>query len=77
MEERRNIASSATSFLLTVESTVLDTALKAPDQKIQKVQNSTLGKKKIRPDTHRSIFTNWAMDLAMRKVNKYCTSPFM
>ena len=77
MEERRNIASTATSFLQTVESTVLDTALKAPDQKIQKVQNSTLGKKKIRPDTHRSIFTNWAMDLAMRKVNKYCMSPFM
>uniref|UniRef100_A0A8D1PIE3 Adhesion G protein-coupled receptor E2 n=1 Tax=Sus scrofa TaxID=9823 RepID=A0A8D1PIE3_PIG len=42
MEERRNIASTATSFLQTVESTVLDTALKAPDQKIQKVQNSTL-----------------------------------
>uniref|UniRef100_A0A8C3W0L6 Adhesion G protein-coupled receptor E3 n=1 Tax=Catagonus wagneri TaxID=51154 RepID=A0A8C3W0L6_9CETA len=42
VEERRNIASTATDFLSSVESVVLDAALNTPDQKIQKVQNNTL-----------------------------------
>ncbi|XP_007469175.1 PREDICTED: EGF-like module-containing mucin-like hormone receptor-like 3 [Lipotes vexillifer] len=38
-EERKNIAATFTSILQKVESVVLETALKAPDQKLQKVQN--------------------------------------
>ncbi|XP_072803615.1 adhesion G protein-coupled receptor E3 isoform X2 [Vicugna pacos] len=42
MEEKRDIASKATFILQTVESDVIKTALRAPDQKIQKIQNSTV-----------------------------------
>lgn len=38
----RNFTSTVTAFLQKVESDVLKTALKAPDQKIQKVQYSTV-----------------------------------
>ncbi|KAI4541768.1 hypothetical protein MG293_008910 [Ovis ammon polii] len=42
LEEKRNITSTVTDILQTVESDVLNTALKAPDQEIQKVQKSTV-----------------------------------
>nr|XP_045372045.1 adhesion G protein-coupled receptor E3 [Camelus bactrianus] len=42
MEEKRDIASKATFILQTVESDVIKTALRSPDQKTQKVQNSTV-----------------------------------
>lgn len=35
-----------------MESNVLEIALKAPDQEIQKIQHSTMGKKMIRPDAY-------------------------
>ncbi|XP_053766433.1 adhesion G protein-coupled receptor E3-like isoform X3 [Desmodus rotundus] len=40
--EKREIASNVTSILQMVESTVLKTALKTPDQEIQKAQNSAV-----------------------------------
>ncbi|XP_068391079.1 adhesion G protein-coupled receptor E3 [Eschrichtius robustus] len=39
MEEGRNITATFTSILQKIESVVLETALKTPDQKLQKVQN--------------------------------------
>ncbi|XP_058915753.1 adhesion G protein-coupled receptor E3 [Kogia breviceps] len=42
MEERRNITATFTFLLQNMESVVLETALKAPDQKLQKVQNRTV-----------------------------------
>ena len=53
MEEGRNITATFTSILQKIESVVLETALKTPDQKLQKVQNRTVGKKTIRHDIHR------------------------
>lgn len=50
--EEREVASKATSILQTMESNVLKTALNAPDQEIQKLQNNTVGKETIRPDAH-------------------------
>ncbi|XP_036158653.1 adhesion G protein-coupled receptor E3 isoform X4 [Myotis myotis] len=41
--EEREVASKATSILQTMESNVLETALNAPDQEIQKLQNNTVG----------------------------------
>lgn len=40
--EKREVASNVTSILQMVESTVLKTVLKAPDQEIQKIQNSAV-----------------------------------
>ncbi|XP_027990416.2 adhesion G protein-coupled receptor E3 isoform X1 [Eptesicus fuscus] len=40
--EQTKVASKATSILQTMESNVLETALNAPDQEIQKLQNSTV-----------------------------------
>ncbi|XP_006918852.1 adhesion G protein-coupled receptor E3 [Pteropus alecto] len=40
--EKREVASMITSILQTMESSVLETALKTPNQEIQKVQNSTM-----------------------------------
>ncbi|XP_036090211.1 adhesion G protein-coupled receptor E3 [Rousettus aegyptiacus] len=40
--KKREVASMITSVLQTMESNVLETALKAPDQEIQKIQNSTM-----------------------------------
>lgn len=60
--EKREVASKATSILQTVESNVLEAALKAPDQEIQKVENSTVGKKTIRSDTYGLLVTSWAPD---------------
>ncbi|XP_027632563.1 adhesion G protein-coupled receptor E3 isoform X2 [Tupaia chinensis] len=40
--EKQEIASAATSILQNVESNVLETALKAPQQEVQKIQNNTL-----------------------------------
>ncbi|XP_059552615.1 adhesion G protein-coupled receptor E3 isoform X1 [Myotis daubentonii] len=40
--EEREVASKATSILQTMESNVLETALNAPDQEIQKLQNNTV-----------------------------------
>ncbi|XP_028375478.2 adhesion G protein-coupled receptor E3 [Phyllostomus discolor] len=40
--EKREVASNVTAFLKMVESTVLETVLKAPDQEIQKIQNSAV-----------------------------------
>lgn len=57
--EKREVASKATSILQTVESNVLEAALKAPDQEIQKVENSTVGKKTIRSDTYGLLVTSW------------------
>ncbi|XP_059950455.1 adhesion G protein-coupled receptor E3 [Mesoplodon densirostris] len=42
MEERRNIRATFTYILQKVESLVLETALKTPDQELQKVQNRTV-----------------------------------
>ncbi|KAM5308521.1 adhesion G protein-coupled receptor E3 isoform 1-T1 [Glossophaga mutica] len=42
MGKKREVASNVTTILQMVESTVLKTALKAPDQEIQKVQNSAV-----------------------------------
>lgn len=56
--KKREVASMITSVLQTMESNVLETALKAPDQEIQKIQNSTMGKETIWPDTHRGLVTN-------------------
>ncbi|KAB0406050.1 hypothetical protein E2I00_012162 [Balaenoptera physalus] len=42
MEEGRNITATFTSILQKIESVVLETALKTPDQKLQKVQNRTV-----------------------------------
>ncbi|XP_029074930.1 adhesion G protein-coupled receptor E3 isoform X3 [Monodon monoceros] len=41
-EKMKNITATFTSILQKVESVVLETALKAPDQKLQKVQNRTV-----------------------------------
>ena len=73
LEEKRNI----TAILQTVESDVLNTALEAPDQEIQKVQKSTVGKKTVRPETHRGVVINWGPHQAMREVNKDCVCPFI
>ncbi|KAF6305678.1 adhesion G protein-coupled receptor E3 [Rhinolophus ferrumequinum] len=40
--EKNKVASKATSILQTMESNVLEIALKAPDQEIQKIQHSTM-----------------------------------
>ncbi|XP_017375742.1 adhesion G protein-coupled receptor E3 isoform X3 [Cebus imitator] len=40
--ERQEISSRATSILQDVESSVLETALKTPEQKVQRIQNSTV-----------------------------------
>ncbi|XP_076975702.1 adhesion G protein-coupled receptor E3 isoform X2 [Tamandua tetradactyla] len=40
--EKRQFASMVTSFLQNVESSALETALKSPEQEVQKVQNSTI-----------------------------------
>ncbi|XP_021531845.2 adhesion G protein-coupled receptor E3 [Aotus nancymaae] len=40
--ERQEISSRATSILQDVESSVLETALRTPEQKVQKIQNSTV-----------------------------------
>ena len=71
----RNFTSTVTAFLQKVESDVLKTALKAPDQKIQKVQYSTVGKKTVKPETHSGVVTNWGPREAMREVNKDCVCP--
>uniref|UniRef100_A0A2K6M873 Adhesion G protein-coupled receptor E3 n=1 Tax=Rhinopithecus bieti TaxID=61621 RepID=A0A2K6M873_RHIBE len=42
-EGRQEISSTATTILWDVESKVLETALKAPEQKVQKIQNSSVG----------------------------------
>uniref|UniRef100_A0A8C5XXJ0 Adhesion G protein-coupled receptor E3 n=1 Tax=Microcebus murinus TaxID=30608 RepID=A0A8C5XXJ0_MICMU len=42
MGKKHEVASTATSILRDVELDVLNTALKAPEQKVQKVQNSTV-----------------------------------
>ncbi|XP_042784618.1 adhesion G protein-coupled receptor E3 isoform X1 [Panthera leo] len=42
MGEKREVASRATTLLQTVESSALETALKSPEQKIQKIHNSTV-----------------------------------
>ncbi|XP_066128380.1 adhesion G protein-coupled receptor E3 [Saccopteryx bilineata] len=42
MGEKRKVASNVTSLLQTMESNVLETALKTPNQEIQKIQNSTM-----------------------------------
>ena len=55
----RNVTSTVTAFLQKTESDVLKTALKAPDQKIQKVQYNTVGKKTVKPETHSGVVTNW------------------
>lgn len=60
--EKREVASMITSLLQTMESSVLETALKTPNQEIQKVQNSTMGKETIWPDTHRRLVTSWDLD---------------
>ena len=64
--EKREIASNVTSILQMVESTVLKTALKTPDQEIQKAQNSAVGKETIRPETHRAgvgvLIPSWGLD---------------
>lgn len=52
MGEKREVASWATTLFQTVESSVLETALKSPEQKIQKIHNSTVGKKRSWPDIH-------------------------
>lgn len=66
MGEKREVASNVTSILQTVESTVLKTVLKAPDQKIQKIQNSAVGKETIRSETHSAgvgvLITSWGLD---------------
>ncbi|XP_077834089.1 adhesion G protein-coupled receptor E3 [Macaca mulatta] len=41
-EGRQEISSTATTILRDVESKVLETALKAPEQKVQKIQNSSV-----------------------------------
>ncbi|XP_010359860.2 LOW QUALITY PROTEIN: adhesion G protein-coupled receptor E3 [Rhinopithecus roxellana] len=41
-EGRQEISSTATTILWDVESKVLETALKAPEQKVQKIQNSSV-----------------------------------
>ena len=52
LEDKRNTTSTVTAILQRVELKVLETALKTPDQEIQKVQKSTVGKKTVRPETH-------------------------
>lgn len=42
--EKRKVATWATTVLQTIESSALETALKAPDQESQKIHNSTVGK---------------------------------
>uniref|UniRef100_A0A2K5ZL08 Adhesion G protein-coupled receptor E3 n=1 Tax=Mandrillus leucophaeus TaxID=9568 RepID=A0A2K5ZL08_MANLE len=58
-EGRQEISSTATTILRDVESKVLETALKAPEQKVQKIQNSSVGKTIMRPDTHWGLVSSW------------------
>ena len=55
----RNVTPTVTAILQRVESEVLKTALEAPNQKIQKVQKSIMGKKTVKPETHSGVVTNW------------------
>lgn len=58
-EGRQEISSTATTILQDVESKVLENALKAPEQKVQKIQNSSVGKTIMRPDTHWGLVSSW------------------
>lgn len=77
MGEKGEVASWATTVLQDVESEALQIALKFPEQKIQKIHNSIMGKKRIWPDTHRGLVTSWNLGYTIRKINVLFESTYI
>ncbi|XP_036095780.1 adhesion G protein-coupled receptor E3 isoform X3 [Molossus molossus] len=73
MEEKRKVASKVTSILQSVESNVLETALKAPGQEMQRIQNSAMGiETRVVTDNCSKEGKNFNLNIQMNSLDIHC-----